>query len=79
MKNGVELQHFSFLFDKKTAHINLEGFEINDPGSWVKINPKLTGFYRVHYCEQLINRLFENLESSNLTSIDRMGMLDDQV
>jgi hypothetical protein len=78
-KNGIELQKFGFLFDKKTAHLTLEGFHIDDPACWVKINPKLTGFYRVHYCEQLTNRLFDNLESPNLTSIDRMGMLDDQV
>ena len=35
--------------------------------------------FQVHYCEELIHRLFENLDNTNLTAIDRMGLLDDQV
>ena len=35
------------MFDKKSADIKIEGFDVNDPACWIKINPKLTGFYRV--------------------------------
>ena len=34
---------------------------------------------QVHYCEELIHRLFENLDNPHLTAVDRMGLFDDQV
>ena len=36
-------------------------------------------YLQVHYCEELIHRLFENLDNPHLTAIDRMGLFDDQV
>ena len=39
------------MFDKKSADISIEGFDVNDPACWLKINPKLTGFYRVSKTE----------------------------
>ena len=78
--NDVEkLEKFEFLMDKKTATIELEGIDLNDPHCWIKINPGLTGFYRVHYSEQLFDKLFASLSNTNLTAIDRMGLFDDQV
>jgi hypothetical protein len=35
------------MFDKKSTDVAIEGFDVNDPACWLKINPKLTGFYRV--------------------------------
>ena len=79
MKNGQILEKFELLFDKKSTTVELEGYDLNDPNCWLKLNPKLTGFYRVQYSEDLFSSLFANLSSAHLTSIDRMGLFDDQV
>ena len=79
MKDGIVIEKFELLFDKKTTTLELEGFDMNDPSCWLKLNPKLTGFYRVHYCDDLFQNLFKNLSSKFLTSVDRMGLFDDQV
>lgn len=79
MKDGVALEHFEVLFDKKSTTIELDGVYLNDPSCWIKLNPKLTGFYRVHYSDDLFQNLFHNLSSAHLTSVDRMGLFDDQV
>jgi puromycin-sensitive aminopeptidase len=79
MKGGLTLEKFDLLFDKKSTDIELEGVDLNDPDCWIKLNPRLTGFYRVHYSEDLFQNLFSNLSSPHLTSVDRMGLFDDQV
>ena len=79
MKDGIAIQKFDVLFDKKITNVELEGFDLADPNCWLKINPRLTGFYRVHYSEELFQNLFKNLSSAHLTSVDRMGLFDDQV
>lgn len=79
MKNGITLTHFEVLFDKKSIIIELEGIDLKDLNCFVKLNPRLTGFYRVHYSENLFDNLFHNLSSNHLTSVDRMGLFDDQV
>lgn len=73
MKNGISLEHFEVLFDKKSITIELEGIDLKDLNCFVKLNPRLTGFYRVHYSENLFHNLFHNLSSTHLTSVDRMG------
>ena len=79
MKDGLTIETFEILFDKKTTTIDLEGLDLSDPNCWLKLNPRLTGFYRVHYSEELFQPLFNNLSSAHLTSVDRMGLFDDQV
>jgi hypothetical protein len=53
------------MFDKKSATVSIEGFDVNDTSSWIKINPKLTGFYRVKILESIpfyvADRLFRPL------------------
>ena len=78
-RDGVSVETFEVLFDKKTTTVELEGFDPADPDCWLKLNPRLTGFYRVRYSEDLFKNLFANLSSPHLTSIDRMGLFDDQV
>lgn len=79
MKDGVTLTKFSTLFDKSSMTIELEGLDMQDSDCWLKINPKLAGFYRVQYSEDLFQRLFSHLSSPHLTSVDRMGLFGDQV
>jgi hypothetical protein len=47
--------------------------------STFEINFSIPTNFKVHYCEELIHRLFENLDNPHLTAIDRMGLFDDQV
>ena len=79
MRDGISIEKFELLMDKKMCSITLEGFDLSDPSCWLKLNPRLSGFYRVHYSEELFHNLFNNLSSSHLTSVDRMGLFDDQV
>ncbi len=79
MDMSSEMRKFEILFDRHTAEIELKNFDYHDPSCWVKLNPKLTGFYRVHYCEYLFEALLRHLTDGNLAGIDRMGLFDDQV
>ena len=65
------LQRFDLLFDKDKTEIVLDNFDPDDPGCWVKLNPRLTGFYRVQYGERLFQRLLDNLSHEKLSPIDR--------
>ena len=79
MKNGFKLSYFELVLDKEEAQLELDGLDLSDPDCWVKINPGLTGFYRVSYDSDLLKNLFANLCHPCLTSVDRMGLFDDQV
>ena len=79
MDKSGEVRYFEHLFDRREAEIKLVNFDINDPICWVKLNPRLTGFYRVQYGEKLFRCLLRNLQCDKLTAIDRMGLFDDQV
>jgi puromycin-sensitive aminopeptidase len=46
-------------------------------GAWVKINPGQSGFYRVAYSQDLWERLIPAVESKTLSTVDRLGLLDD--
>ena len=61
MKDGIAIEKFDLLFDKKSTILELDGFDLEDPSCWLKLNPKLTGFYRVHYSDDLFQNLFQNL------------------
>ncbi len=73
MRDGVAIKKFEVMLDKSSMVMELDGLNLDDPDCWLKINPRLTGFYRVRYSEDLFRNLFSNLSSSHLTSIDRMG------
>ena len=77
--SGTKVETFDTLFDKETLDIPIVGMSMNDPKSWLKINPRLTGFYRVQYSEELFDKLLANMDNENLSAIDRMGLFDDQV
>lgn len=44
---------------------------------WIKLNPGQSGFYRVSYSEELLERLEEALKRGALDPIDALGVLDD--
>ena len=46
-------------------------------GAWVKLNPGQSGFYRTAYSDELWQRLIPAIVSKTLSSVDRLGLLDD--
>ena len=79
IKNAIHVEKFEYVLDKECGQVDLVGLDLSDSQSWVKINPGLVGFYRVLYCESSFKNLFQNLDNPHLTSVDRMGLFDDQV
>lgn len=63
----------SLLLDGSEAPLKLDRGE---PG-WIKLNPGQSGFYRVRYSEELLERLEEALKQGQLEPIDALGVLDD--
>ncbi|MBI4463376.1 MAG: M1 family metallopeptidase [Acidobacteria bacterium] len=56
-------------------HLKLE-VAVSD-GGWVKLNPGQSGFYRVAYSKNLWRKLAEAVQAGSLSTVDRLGMLDD--
>ena len=48
-----------------------------DDSAWTKLNPEQTGFYRVRYYSEDLQRLVEPIQSKVLTPIDRLGIQND--
>ena len=48
-----------------------------DDGAWTKLNPDQTGFYRVRYWQQDLERLAAPIRSKTLPPIDRLGVQND--
>eukprot|EP00092_Neocalanus_flemingeri_P017029 GFUD01018417.1.p1 GENE.GFUD01018417.1~~GFUD01018417.1.p1 ORF type:complete len:864 (-),score=303.30 GFUD01018417.1:270-2861(-) len=44
---------------------------------WVKLNPSVVGFYRVHYSQTELGLLCEAVKSKALPPVDRLNILDD--
>jgi aminopeptidase N len=44
---------------------------------WIKFNPDVTGFYRVRYTDELLNRLRRPIEALELSPTDRLGIQGD--
>ncbi|KAJ3692007.1 hypothetical protein LUZ60_012357 [Juncus effusus] len=62
-----------FLLEEKDKKINIS--DIN--GKWIKLNVNQTGFFRVSYDKELAAGLKLAIESKQLNSSDRYGILDD--
>ncbi len=48
-----------------------------EDSAWTKLNPDQTGFYRVRYSQQDLERLAEPIKSKTLPPIDRLGVQND--
>ena len=51
--------------------------ETESPDEWVKVNPSQTGFYRVRYEREEIERLIAPIRDLELPAIDRLGIQND--
>ena len=75
--NG-KLSHFDVLFDSESVRIDLPDMNLEHQQCWIKLNPKMVGFYRVQYSKRLFDCLLHNLNSEHISAIDRISLLDDQ-
>ena len=78
MTQSGKLSHFNVLLDSGRTRIDLPDMTLDKPQCWIKLNPKMVGFYRVQYCERLFERLLQNLSSEHMSAIDRISLFDDQ-
>jgi len=47
------------------------------PSDWVKLNPSVVGFYRVHYSQSELGLLCDAVKAKALPPVDRLNILDD--
>mmetsp|Transcript_7495 Transcript_7495/g.12035 ORF Transcript_7495/g.12035 Transcript_7495/m.12035 type:complete len:939 (+) Transcript_7495:30-2846(+) len=76
LKYGSGNTH-EFILNSKTAVIQVPGLK---PTDWIKVNTGQTGFYRVHYSQELLESLLIGLQTCNervLSDLDIAGVLID--
>ena len=44
---------------------------------WIKLNPKVVGYYRVHYDTESLSKLCDAVSTKALSPVDRLNVLDD--
>jgi len=64
----------SFLLDTKSAEVTIDN--VPEDG-WVKVNPGTTGFYRVRYSSELLDKLIPAVRSQQMPSTDRLSLQND--
>ena len=47
------------------------------PDHWIKLNPNVVGYYRVHYDADSLSKLCDAVSSKALSPVDRLNVLDD--
>lgn len=72
---GVATPHGTVqqIIKDKTSTVTVKA----DKNEWIKFNPGVTGFYRVRYTDELLNRLRAPIESLELPPADRLGIQGD--
>ena len=63
----------STLMEGRSTTVTIGG----PPGEWLKINPSQTGFYRVKYPPEELERLREPIRNLDLAPPDRLGIQND--
>uniref|UniRef100_A0A914CYE7 Puromycin-sensitive aminopeptidase n=1 Tax=Acrobeloides nanus TaxID=290746 RepID=A0A914CYE7_9BILA len=63
-----------FLFNKREQEFVLEGVK---PHEWVKLNSGTTGFYRVHYSQDMFQGILQAIENKELKMLDRFGVAEE--
>ena len=62
------------LFESKKSTFTLEGVEKDD---LIKFNPDFSGFYRVNYEKQMLDKLLLAVKDKKLNYIDRLNIIND--
>ena len=67
----------TLLMDGREARLSLAGPAQGGGGSWFKLNPQQTGFFRVNYAAEDWEKLVPALRSQELSASDRLGIQND--
>jgi len=62
------------LLENRSEEVVLENVE---PNEWIKLNPGMKSFYRVHYSSELFEQFQPSIVDKSLTSIDRLNLQND--
>ncbi|CAG2105680.1 unnamed protein product [Medioppia subpectinata] len=62
------------LMDSKSLEIEIPNISADE---WIKLNPNSVGIYRVHYSDELLERLLPAVGSKTLEPLDRLGLQSD--
>lgn len=61
------------LFDKDQMTVRIK----NPDGNWVKLNNDFVGYFRVQYPAEYLSKFQSDLESKNVSELNRLSILDD--
>lgn len=64
-------------FVRKLMTKKSDGFSLDKPGDWFKVNFEENGFYRVKYDRRALEMLTDLVESGKLGHLDRWGLAND--
>jgi len=64
----------SILLNESSDETTIGNFHNSD---WVKVNPGCVGYFRVHYCNELLGKLAPAITNKSLPSIDRLNIQND--
>ncbi|XP_053201788.1 puromycin-sensitive aminopeptidase-like [Panonychus citri] len=64
----------STLMTERTTELIIPNVSPND---WIKLNPKVIGFYRVNYSTEMLNQFKSAISSKQLVAVDRLQILND--
>lgn len=54
-------------------------FDLNKPGSWLKLNTKASGYYRVFYGDKMLSSVLNAAKNNELSQLDCYNLLEDAV
>ena len=77
IQSAYDSQTSRLLMDGALATARLKTASSDATGDWIKLNPLQTGFYRVKYSSEELNRLSSPIRNRVLPPADRIGMQND--
>ena len=77
IQSAYDSQTSRLLMDGALATARLKTASSGATGDWLKLNPLQTGFYRVKYSSEELNRLSPPIRNRVLPPADRIGMQND--
>ncbi|KAI6226405.1 Aminopeptidase [Aphelenchoides fujianensis] len=70
-KAGVQQK---FVMSEKEHSVTLEGLQADD---WIKVNHEFSGFFRVQYPDDTLQRLMAAVQAGQLNALDRFNLAND--
>jgi len=73
-QNNKDVKKIMMESESEVTTVRLNNVSASD---WVKVNPGVVGFYRVHYSQRDLELLCEAVKAKALPAVDRLNILDD--